>query len=287
MSMPKFPENTGLTREDAINQIISSIAMEELALSHILNAEGEKIQYVLGTLETQPPRPATIEEVLKTNDSVRKVIESASNSQMFLKAKMSEALAASSQTPAPASSGAIISFNSAEGITQNIMPAPDGVDIGIFGEATIVAAGKNTSPLPGVNFGHPIIFDQNSPNVASQIAAASIIIPRDGEITSFAAQMYAQSAMTGYPDVNMTMTAGIYISTDGGHTFNPALETDFAPNITNNTMIFTPFEAKSGGNAQVNKGDRIMFVVGLRSNTPTGGGHNFTTQFANFSVAIS
>ena len=30
------------------NEIISSIAAEELSLSHILNAEGEKLQYVLG-----------------------------------------------------------------------------------------------------------------------------------------------------------------------------------------------------------------------------------------------
>ena len=52
MSMPVFP-NTNITRENAINQILSSIAMEELSLSHILNAEGEKIQHVLGTLTGQ------------------------------------------------------------------------------------------------------------------------------------------------------------------------------------------------------------------------------------------
>ena len=38
-----------MTREEALTMIIASIAMEELALSHILNAEGEKLQYVLGT----------------------------------------------------------------------------------------------------------------------------------------------------------------------------------------------------------------------------------------------
>ena len=51
MSLPSFPVvNPPIELEDAVNQILSSIAMEELGLSHILNAEGEKLQYILGTL---------------------------------------------------------------------------------------------------------------------------------------------------------------------------------------------------------------------------------------------
>ena len=43
MSMPSFPPNgADMTQEEALTMIIASIAMEELALSHILNAEGEK-----------------------------------------------------------------------------------------------------------------------------------------------------------------------------------------------------------------------------------------------------
>ncbi len=49
MSLPSFPVvNPPIEREDAVNQILSSIAMEELGLSHILNAEGEKLQYIPG-----------------------------------------------------------------------------------------------------------------------------------------------------------------------------------------------------------------------------------------------
>ena len=45
MSLPSFPNiDPPIQREDAVNQILSSIAMEELGLSHILNAEGEKLQ---------------------------------------------------------------------------------------------------------------------------------------------------------------------------------------------------------------------------------------------------
>lgn len=48
MSMPELPKpNPDMTQEQALTMILSSIALEEVALSHIINAEGEKIQYIL------------------------------------------------------------------------------------------------------------------------------------------------------------------------------------------------------------------------------------------------
>lgn len=49
-NIPNISPTVTLTRDDVINLLLSSIAMEELALAHIINAEGEKIQFVLGTL---------------------------------------------------------------------------------------------------------------------------------------------------------------------------------------------------------------------------------------------
>ncbi len=96
MSLPSFPTvDPPIDREDAVNQILSSIAMEELGLSHILNAEGEKLQYILGTLPGLSGPPATVNEVLAANESVRSMLETAVQNQLFLKAKMQGALTAS------------------------------------------------------------------------------------------------------------------------------------------------------------------------------------------------
>ena len=46
MGMPVITAST-TTREQAITDLIQSVALEETALSHILNAEGEKIQKVV------------------------------------------------------------------------------------------------------------------------------------------------------------------------------------------------------------------------------------------------
>jgi len=92
MSLPEFPTGTSLTREDAINQIISSIAMEELGISHIINAEGEKLQFVLGTVPGLTGPSATIEDVLKVNESVRSILQHATESQSLLRNKLQNAL---------------------------------------------------------------------------------------------------------------------------------------------------------------------------------------------------
>jgi len=98
MSMPKFPELPDLDIESSVAQILSSIAMEELALSHIINAEGEKIQYILGTLEgSSPSENPTIDQVLEINESVKDMLNTISMNQMFLMGKMSTVLNANKE----------------------------------------------------------------------------------------------------------------------------------------------------------------------------------------------
>lgn len=92
MSMPSFPPNgADMTREEALTMIIASIAMEELALSHILNAEGEKLQYILGTLPNSGCG-ACPRDVLDVNKSVTALVEVVTQNQMLLKNKLSQVL---------------------------------------------------------------------------------------------------------------------------------------------------------------------------------------------------
>lgn len=106
MSMPSFPVvDPPIDREDAVNQILSSIAMEELGLSHILNAEGEKLQYILGTLPGLSGPPATVSDVLAANESVRGLLETTVQNQLFLRAKMLGALEASQMQGATGATG--------------------------------------------------------------------------------------------------------------------------------------------------------------------------------------
>lgn len=93
MSMPNFPNiSPEITREKALNMILASIAMEELGLSHIINAEGEKIQYVVNDLMNNTGEGATVEQVLAVNNSVSSLLDKVMQNQIFLKGKMESVL---------------------------------------------------------------------------------------------------------------------------------------------------------------------------------------------------
>lgn len=107
MSMPDFPDNClNISRQQSFNMIIASIAMEELALSHIMNAEGEKLQYVLGTLPGTSPLCSSTSEVLEVNKSITKLLDSVAQNQLMLKSKLERILDISCCEPdlAPAKS---------------------------------------------------------------------------------------------------------------------------------------------------------------------------------------
>lgn len=81
MSMPVIKPGT-ITREEAIGEIIESIAMEESSLSHILNAESEKIMAVV-----ENPN-ATIDQLMAINRSVKSTVGAVTRLESILQAKL-------------------------------------------------------------------------------------------------------------------------------------------------------------------------------------------------------
>jgi hypothetical protein len=94
MSFPSIPTNTSdMDRDDALDLLIASVAFEELSLAHILNAEAEKIQYVLGTLDgtTTPVEAPSVDDLIEVNNTVNQTIRNIIKYQMLLQFKLEDA----------------------------------------------------------------------------------------------------------------------------------------------------------------------------------------------------
>ncbi|WP_047980762.1 hypothetical protein [Ornithinibacillus contaminans] len=91
-SIPNITPNITLTRDDVVNLMLASIALEEIGLSHIINAEGEKIQYVLGTLTNNPGQHASLKEILAINESTQSMLETIFKKEIVLESKLKNAL---------------------------------------------------------------------------------------------------------------------------------------------------------------------------------------------------
>ncbi len=83
MSMPTIcVQNNPVPMCQAVTDLIESIALEETALSHILNAEGEHLQRVIGMED------ADFCKLIEANESVSGVIAAVSDLEVILKDKL-------------------------------------------------------------------------------------------------------------------------------------------------------------------------------------------------------
>lgn len=74
MSIPNIPNispEISLCRNDIINMLMASIALEEIGLSNIIEAEGNKIQKVIDKNQCN----CCIDELLEINSSVENVLD--------------------------------------------------------------------------------------------------------------------------------------------------------------------------------------------------------------------
>ena len=103
MSFPNIPDvnaSVSLTPEDSANLLLASAAFEELGLAHLINAEAEKLQYVLGTIEgqTKLAEPPTLEELLRVNRSIDQTLREIIKKEMLIEFQVEDALTISTTT---------------------------------------------------------------------------------------------------------------------------------------------------------------------------------------------
>ena len=106
MSNPNIPNispTINTNRDKILDVILASIGLEELALAHMINAEAEKIQKALGTLQkpgTDGSRPGdffdpladTFEKLLAVNRSVQKTMKFIIHKEFLLLTKLEDVL---------------------------------------------------------------------------------------------------------------------------------------------------------------------------------------------------
>ena len=86
MSAPEIPERT---QEEALTDLLESIALEETALAHILNAEGEKIQAIVGQIEDGELTP---DEAIEQQETIMRMLRMPIKQQMLLQFKLEDVL---------------------------------------------------------------------------------------------------------------------------------------------------------------------------------------------------
>ena len=86
MAEPEVPERT---QEEALTDLLTSIALEETALAHIINAEGEKIQAIAQLLEDGEIEP---DEAIELQKEVGKMMRNPIKKQILLQFKLEDVM---------------------------------------------------------------------------------------------------------------------------------------------------------------------------------------------------
>jgi len=81
MGMPVITPGEG-TRSQAITDLIQSVALQEAALAHMMNAEGEKMQKIIAMDDVG------VDELMEMNKSVTQLISAISRLEMLFTAKL-------------------------------------------------------------------------------------------------------------------------------------------------------------------------------------------------------
>ncbi|MGG0158106.1 collagen-like protein [Bacillus velezensis] len=229
MSQPNLPNITPvvtLSRDDTINLLLSSIAMEELGMAHILNAEGEKIQYALGTIPGLTGPPSSLADILNLNESVRDTLDSLMKQELLLGSKLD------SISNIPTLAGP----TGATGPTGAIGPAGATGPTGPIGPTGVTGAGLqgivafNPLTAPTYTTGQVVLYNGssyvanvNSPSGTPETSADYTLLAAAGSTGATGATgptgVTGATGITGPPGstgTSLTATSGYASNTGGG-----------------------------------------------------------------------
>jgi hypothetical protein len=92
MSMPEIPEEKHRpSRREVIIDLLESIALEEMALAHLLNAEAEKMQAFVGEHIQFPTHPNTC-DIIRFNQSATQFVRTIVMKEWLLLNKLESVL---------------------------------------------------------------------------------------------------------------------------------------------------------------------------------------------------
>nr|WP_269677318.1 collagen-like protein [Bacillus velezensis] len=224
--MPNITPVVTLSRDDTINLLLSSIAMEELGMAHILNAEGEKIQYALGTIPGLTGPPSSLADILNLNESVRDTLDSLMKQELLLGSKLD------SISNIPTLAGP----TGATGPTGAIGPAGATGPTGPIGPTGVTGAGLqgivafNPLTAPTYTTGQVVLYNGssyvanvNSPSGTPGVSADYTLLAAAGSTGATGSTgptgVTGATGITGPPGstgTSLTATSGYASNTGGG-----------------------------------------------------------------------
>lgn len=82
-----------INKDKSLNLLLAAIAFEQLGLSRIINAEVEKLQYILDIFENNHQQEIlTVREIIQINTITRKIFRTVINNHILLQFKLEDVL---------------------------------------------------------------------------------------------------------------------------------------------------------------------------------------------------
>jgi len=98
MSMPEIPKNKHRPSiEETVIDLLESIALEEISLSHLINAQAENLQAFVGENLDFPTNPSST-DILKFNVTIQRIMETIMFKELFLLRKLESVIQIGTQT---------------------------------------------------------------------------------------------------------------------------------------------------------------------------------------------